>query len=215
MRRVTKGEVLPAPSRGRSRALAFAQTQRCRSAESRQPRDDRIPGERSSRRTSSWRCLWRRGNSIGPVTPSPVPDNRDCPHGVHSRRCSPGCLCPEAATSDKSVGVATVAAWGCSSEGATEVAPACRATRRYVVPRLRPRLWSCCDRAARRLIEPLEQWPSDRHRGTRPAVRASLIAARTDGKRPAGADRPQLGRLWCAASSSHSTRVGGPLTPPS
>jgi hypothetical protein len=125
------------------------------------------------------------------------------------------CSCPEAATSDKSVGVATVAAWGCNSEGSTEVAPACRPTRRYVVPRLRPRPWSCCDRAARRLIEPLEQWPSDRHRGTRPAVRASLIAARTDGKRPARADRPQLGRLWCAASSSHSTRVGGPLTPPS
>jgi hypothetical protein len=41
-------------------ARAFAQTQRCGSAEPRQPRDDRIPGERSSRRASSWRCLWRR-----------------------------------------------------------------------------------------------------------------------------------------------------------
>jgi len=37
--------------------------------------------------------------------------------------------CPEAATSDKSVGVATIAAWACSSERATEVAPACRAKR--------------------------------------------------------------------------------------
>jgi hypothetical protein len=44
-------------------ACAFAQTQQRGSAELRQPRDDRIPGERSSRRAPSRRCLWRRSAS--------------------------------------------------------------------------------------------------------------------------------------------------------
>jgi hypothetical protein len=41
-------------------ASAFAQTQRCGSAEPRQPPDDRIPGERSSRHAPTRRCLSRQ-----------------------------------------------------------------------------------------------------------------------------------------------------------
>ena len=48
-----------------SSVTAFAQTQRCGPAEPRQPRDDRIPGERSSRRAPSRRCLWRRSDGPG------------------------------------------------------------------------------------------------------------------------------------------------------
>ena len=36
------------------------------SAQPRQPHDDRIPGERSSRRTPSRRCQWRRRDDAGP-----------------------------------------------------------------------------------------------------------------------------------------------------
>jgi hypothetical protein len=52
-------------------ASAFAQTQRCGSAEPRQPPDDRIPGERSSRHAPTRRCLWRRGDRAGPVRLAP------------------------------------------------------------------------------------------------------------------------------------------------
>jgi hypothetical protein len=44
------------------RTIVIAQTQRCGSAEPHQPRDDRIPRERSSRRAPSRRCLWRRSD---------------------------------------------------------------------------------------------------------------------------------------------------------
>ena len=43
----------------RRRAAVIAQTQRCGSAEPREPRDDRSPGERSSRLASSRRCAER------------------------------------------------------------------------------------------------------------------------------------------------------------
>jgi hypothetical protein len=47
-------------------ASGFAQEQRCGSAEPRQPRDARIPGERSSRWAASRRCLWRPSASPAP-----------------------------------------------------------------------------------------------------------------------------------------------------
>jgi hypothetical protein len=51
---------------GRPPACAIAQTQRCGSAQPRQPGDDRIPAERSSRRDPSRRCLWRHCNRAVP-----------------------------------------------------------------------------------------------------------------------------------------------------
>ncbi len=58
-------------------APAFAQTQRCGPAEPRQPRDDRIPGGRSSRRAPSRRCLWRHSIAVRPLPELPVAASRD------------------------------------------------------------------------------------------------------------------------------------------
>ncbi len=66
--RPSQGRLLPHASTGAAQAAgtgfaacAFAQAHRCRSAEPRQPRDDRIPGERSSRRAPSRRFLRHGG----------------------------------------------------------------------------------------------------------------------------------------------------------
>ena len=58
----THAVIVPGGKRRSSKrraTVAIAQTQRCVSAQPRQLRDDRIPGERSSRRAPSRRCLWR------------------------------------------------------------------------------------------------------------------------------------------------------------
>ena len=77
-------------------ALASAQTQRCVSAEPRQPRDrDRIPGAivptlpEPAMPMATWRS--RRSGAPGAVL-----DDRDFPAGAHGCRRSCGCLCPRA-----------------------------------------------------------------------------------------------------------------------
>ena len=60
-----------ARNQGDAPALATAQTQRRVSAPPRPPRDDRIPGEQSSRRAASRRCLWRHVNLDDPAASTP------------------------------------------------------------------------------------------------------------------------------------------------
>ena len=80
---------------GSGLALASAQTQRCVSAEPRQPRDDRIPGAivptlpEPAMPMATWRS--RRSGAPGAVL-----DDRDFPAGAHGCRRSCGCLCPRA-----------------------------------------------------------------------------------------------------------------------
>ena len=71
-RRSHREHVGPVRADARGSALAFVKTQRCGSAEPRQPLDDRIPGERSSQRAPSRRSHWRRSVGSPRLPPSPI-----------------------------------------------------------------------------------------------------------------------------------------------
>jgi hypothetical protein len=111
-----------------SHIAAPAQTERCGTAESRRRRDDRILGERSSRRDPSWRCLWRQSTRPDPaqggdsgLLPSP---------GAATSRRRAGAAALQGIASAQLVGVGIVALDESQQRGAGRRCPVCT----YVEP---------------------------------------------------------------------------------